>query len=191
MSSDTAQTPATAPPRFKPLVFVLVAAVLVAAGVTVWRSRTATVVPESVVTLSGRLEGDDSAVASRTSGRVVQIAVREGDPVKTGDVIAQLDDDQVGAREEQARAALAQAEARVRGAREQIAVLEQQLRQVQLQTEQARADADGRVRQADADLAGAEAQLAREQAALQIAQFDREAYAKLAQSGAVSERQGK
>ncbi len=38
MSSDTAQTPASAPPRFKPLVFVLVAAVLVAAGVTVWRS---------------------------------------------------------------------------------------------------------------------------------------------------------
>ena len=191
MSSDTAQTPASAPPRFKPLVFVLVAAVLVAAGVTVWRNRTATGVPESVVTLSGRLDGDDSAVASRTSGRVVRIAVREGDPVKAGDVIAQLDDDQVGAREEQARAALAQAEARVRGAREQIAVLEQQLRQVQLQTEQARADADGRVRQADADLAGSEAQLAREQAALQIAQFDREAYAKLAQSGAVSERQGK
>ena len=191
MSSETAQTPARASRRPKPIVLVIIAAVLVAGGVALWRRQTAAAVPEGVVSLSGRLEGDDSAVASRTSGRVVQIAVREGDPVKAGDVIAQLDDDQVGAREEQARAALAQAEARTRGAREQIAVLEQQLRQVQLQTEQARADADGRVRQADADLAGAEAQLAREQAALQIAQFDREAYAKLAQSGAVSERQGK
>ena len=191
MSSETAQTPARASRRPKPIVLVIIAAVLVAGGVALWRRQTAAAVPEGVVSLSGRLEGDDSAVASRTSGRVVQIAVREGDPVKAGDVIAQLDDDQVGAREEQARAALAQAEARSRGAREQIAVLEQQLRQVQLQTEQARADADGRVRQADADLAGAEAQLAREQAALQIAQFDREAYAKLAQSGAVSERQGK
>ncbi len=191
MSSDTAQIPARAPRRPKPLVLVIIAALLVAGGVMLWRRQTAAAVPEGVVMLSGRLEGDDSAVASRTSGRVVQIAVREGDPVKAGDVIAQLDDDQVGAREEQARAALAQAEARSRGAREQIAVLEQQLRQVQLQTEQARADADGRVRQAEADLAGAEAQLAREQAALQIAQFDRDAYAKLAQSGAVSERQGK
>ncbi len=40
-------------------------------------------------------------MASRTSGRVVRIAVREGDPVKAGDVIAVLDDDQVAAREEQ------------------------------------------------------------------------------------------
>ncbi|MDO8795312.1 MAG: HlyD family efflux transporter periplasmic adaptor subunit [Vicinamibacterales bacterium] len=191
MSSETAQTSAGASGRPRPLVVGIIAAALVAGGVMAWRMQSASAEPTGVVTLSGRLEGDDSAVAARTSGRVVRIAVREGDPVKAGDVIAVLDDDQVGAREEQARAALAQAEARARGAREQIAVLEQQLRQVQLQTEQARADADGRVRQAEADLAGAEAQLAREQAALQIAQFDKEAYAKLAQSGAVSERQGK
>ena len=175
----------------KPFAVILIAVVVVAGGVMAWRMRSASAEPAGVVTLTGRLEGDDSAVAARTAGRVVRIAVREGDPVKAGDVIAVLDDDQVGAREEQARAALAQAEARSRGAREQIAVLEQQLRQVELQTEQSWADADGRVRQAEADLAGAGAQLAREQAALQIAQFDKEAYAKLAQSGAVSERQGK
>ncbi len=170
---------------------IVLAAVLVGGGLTAWRMRASAAVPSTVVTLSGRLEGDDSAVASRVAGRIVRIVVREGDAVKAGDTIAELDDDQVEARAEQARAALTQAEARSKVAREQIAVLEQQLRQVQLQTEQARVEADGRVRQADADLAGAEAQLVREQASLQLAQFDRDAYAKLAKSGAVSERQGK
>ncbi len=179
------------PRRPHPVVLILVAAIVVGGGVTFWRMRAAAAAPPGVVTLSGRLEGDDSAVASRVPGRVVRIAVREGDAVKAGEVIAELDDDQVAAREQQARAALAQAEARSSVARAQIAVLQQQLRQVQLQTEQSRVEADGRVSQADADLAGAEAQLARERAALHIAQFDRDAYAKLAQSGAVSERQGR
>ena len=177
--------------RPHPLVIVLLAAILVGGGVTVWRMRAAASASPGVVTLSGRLEGDDAAVAPRVPGRILRIPVREGDAVKAGEVIAELDDDQVAAREQQARAALAQAEARATVAREQITVLQQQLRQVELQTEQSRVEADGRVRQADADLATAEAQLVREQAALQIAQFDRDAYAKLAQSGAVSERQGR
>ncbi|MGE0392051.1 MAG: HlyD family secretion protein [Vicinamibacterales bacterium] len=190
MSPDPAKS-SDAPRRPHPVVLLLVVAVLAGGGVTLWRMRAAASVNPGVLTLSGRLEGDDSAVASRVPGRVVRITVREGDAVKAGEPVAELDDDQVAAREQQARAALAQAEARSRVAREQIAVLQQQLRQVQLQTEQARVEADGRVSQADADLAAAEAQLARERAALQIAQFDRDAYAKLAQSGAVSERQGR
>jgi HlyD family secretion protein len=177
--------------RPNPLILIALAAVLVGGGLTAWRMRAAAAVSPGVVTLSGRIEGDDSAVASRVPGRVVRITVREGDAVKAGQLIAELDDDQVGAREQQARAALAQAEARLAVARAQIAVLQQQLRQVELQTDQSRVEADGRVSQADADLAAAEAQLARERAALQIAQFDRDAYAKLAQSGAVSERQGR
>jgi len=190
MTSE-ATTPSDGPRRPNPIVLILLAAVVISGGVTYWRLRAAAAVPPGIVVLSGRLEGDDSAVASRVPGRVVRMTVREGDTIKAGETIAELDDDQVVAREEQARAALAQAEARSTVAREQIAVLQQQLRQVELQTEQSKVEADGRVSQADADLAGAEAQLARERAALQIAEFDRDAYAKLAQSGAVSERQGR
>src|SRR5262245_17545565 len=88
--------------------------------------------PENVITLSGRIEGDDSAVASKTAGRILEIRFREGDSVKAGDVIATLSDEQLRAREEQARAALTQAEAQAQSARDQIAVLQEQLRQDQL-----------------------------------------------------------
>ena len=67
---------------------------------------------------------------------------------------------------EQAQAELRQAEAKARSARDQISVLEEQLREE-------------------------EANVAQQEAAHDIAQFDKEAYTRLAKSGAVSERQGK
>jgi HlyD family secretion protein len=168
---------------------VILAAVV--AAVLVWRGFFSASGPDNVLALSGRIEGDSSVVAPKAAGRLLDIRVREGDSVKAGDIIAVLDDEQVRAREDQARAALAQAEARARVAEDQIAVLLQQERQAQLQTEQSKVDAAGRVQQAEADLAGAQAQLAQQQAAYQIALFDRDAYVRLAETGAASERQSK
>jgi multidrug resistance efflux pump len=83
-----------------------------------------------------------------------------------------------------------QAEAR-RAALDQVAVLQEQVRGSQLHTDQSKVDATGRVQQAEADLAGAQAQLAQQKASYDLAVFDRDAYQKLAQTGAVSERQAK
>jgi HlyD family secretion protein len=173
-------------------VFPLIVVVLGVAAFFIWRGYFANPrIPDSIVTLSGRIEGDDSAVSPKTSGRIIEIRVREGDTVKAGDTIATLDDAQVRAREDQARAALAGAEARVKSANDQIAVYQQELQQNELMTEQSKVDAAGRVRQAEADLAAAESDLAQQQASLKLAQFDDDAYQKLVKTGAVSERQGK
>lgn len=144
--------------------------------------------PETVITLSGRIEGDPAAVSAKLSGRILEVRVREGDTVNQGDVIAVLDDAQIRAREDQARAAVADAEARAEAVRSQIAVLQEQLEQSRLLTEQARTDAQGRVRQAESEVVAAEAELARQEAAYRIAAFDREAYTRLAATGAVAER---
>jgi HlyD family secretion protein len=149
------------------LVPLLVILVLAAVGFGVWKVFfSVPPIPANIVQLSGRIEGDDSAVSPKASGRILEIRVREGDSVSTGDIIAVLDDEQLRARVEQARAELRQAEAKAASARDQISVLEEQLRQE-------------------------EANLAQQEAAHNIAQFDKEAYTRLAQSGAVSERQGK
>ncbi|HUK29948.1 MAG TPA: biotin/lipoyl-binding protein, partial [Candidatus Acidoferrum sp.] len=170
---------------------VLIVVALVVAIVVIWRVFFSTPnLPNSIVALSGRIEGDDSAVAPKTSGRILEITVREGDTVTAGQVIARLDDAQVRAKEDQARAALADAEAKDQAARDQISVLQEQLRQNQLQSDQAKIDAAGRVRQAEADLTAAEADLAQQQAALKLAEFNRDAYVRLAKTGAVSEQQG-
>jgi HlyD family secretion protein len=191
----TEQTPAsppasTAASHRKPLWLVVVVASVF--GIVIWRLAFATSkVPDNVVVLSGRIEGDDSAISPKTSGRIAEIRFREGDSVKAGDTIALLDDEQVRAREEQARAALAVSEARQRAAISQLAALQAQLEQSQIQTDQSRMDAEGRVRQAEAEVSTAEAELAQQEASLKLALFDRDAYTRLAETGAVSEREGK
>lgn len=174
--------------------FLLIGGILLLgiAMFVVWRVFfTGPAQPDNVIFLSGRIEGDESSVAGKTTGRLLQANFREGDQVKAGDVIAVLDDTQIRYREDQARAGVAQAEARLHGAREQIAVLNEQIRQSGVEKSQSEADAQGRVRQAEGELAAAEAQLAQQEASYQLALFDRDAYTRLAKSGAVSERQGR
>ena len=172
-------------------ILISAAVIVLAAGIG-WRLTAAKAsTSEVVIGVSGRLEGDESAVAPKIGGRILEVRVREGDSVRAGEVIARLDEEQIRARTEQARLAVTGAEAREDAARRQIAIFDEQLHQSALQTEQAKTDAGGRVQQAEADLAAAEADLARQDAANQIAAFDKEAYTRLAESGAVSERQGK
>lgn len=178
------------PPRSK-VVRILAVAGVVMLLLLIWKVFFASPrLPDSIVGLSGRIEGDDSAVAPKTSGKILEITVREGDSVTVGQVIARLDDAQIRAQEQAARAALLNAQAKAQSANEQINVLQEQLHENQLQSTQSQMDAEGRVRQAQADLTAAEADLAQQQAALKLAEFNRDAYMKLAKTGAVSEQQG-
>src|SRR5258707_14609668 len=151
------QADAKAKKKPNPLILVIILAVV---GVVIWRVFFAgPSVPPGIVALSGRIEGDDSAVAPKTTGRVLEVRVREGDQVNAGDVIAVLDDQQVQDRHDQAQAALTAAQARTTAAKAQVAVLEQQLKQAQLTATQSKDDAQGRERQAEAQLTAAEAGL--------------------------------
>jgi HlyD family secretion protein len=146
---------------------LVVVVALAAAGFTIWKVFfSAPPTPENIVVLSGRIEGDDSAVSPKAGGRILEIHFREGDGVNAGDIIAVLMDEQLKAREGQAMAALRQAQAKVKSAREQVTVLEEQRREEEATVEQ-------------------------QEASYQLALFDKEAYTRLAKTGAVSERQGR
>jgi len=177
--------------RRRLILMIVAGVVLIGAAFLIWGVFFATpAIPDSIVVVSGRIEGDDSAIASKTTGRILEVRVREGDSVNAGDTIAILDDAQIRARENQARAALLEADAKAAAAQEQIAILEEQMQQSRLQVGQSKLDTEGHVGQAEADLATAQSELAQQQAAYQIAAFDKDAYTRLAKSGAVSERQG-
>ena len=158
-------------------------------GLAAWRFVLApSDLPPGVIGVSGRIEGDDAAVAAKTAGRIRQITVREGDRVEAGQVLAVLDDEQIRAREQQAAATVRQAEARVKLSGHQIAVLSEQLLQSQLGMDQSKVDAQGRVSEAEGKLAAAEAQLAQAQAAYTMARWDREAMARLFQRQLIAEQ---
>ncbi|MGD0906825.1 MAG: HlyD family efflux transporter periplasmic adaptor subunit [Candidatus Acidiferrales bacterium] len=189
--APAAPAPAEVKTSRSPAKKILIVLGVVILGVVIWELFFAAPrVPESIVVLSGRIEGDDSAVAPKTSGKILEVTVREGDTVTAGQVIARLDDAQVRAKEDQAKAALTNAQVNFQTANDQIGVLQEQLRQNQLQAAQSTTDAAGRVRQAQADLTVAEANLAQQQAALRLAEFNRDAYTRLAKTGAASQQQG-
>ncbi len=190
LASSTPPAAENKPPRSRVKMILMIVGVIIVALV-IWKIFFAAPnLPASIIALSGRIEGDDSAVAPKTSGKILEVTVREGDVVTSGQVIARLDDAQVRAKEDEARAALADAQAKMQGARDQIGVLQDQLRQNQLQTTQSTTDAGGRVRQAQADLTAAQADLVQQQAALRLAEFNRDAYTRLAKTGAASTQQG-
>src|SRR6266850_8082703 len=124
---------------------MIAATLLLAVGVVGWRTGIASALSPVItvwrtfvsrgseadrfITLSGRIESDDSGVATKTTGRVLEIRVREGDNVNEGEILAVLDDQQVRARQEQARSAVEGAEARARAAQAEIAILQEQLPQ--------------------------------------------------------------
>jgi HlyD family secretion protein len=176
----------------KPKKFLAITTLILIAGTIAWwfllRGQGA---PKEIIALSGRIESDDAAVAAKTSGRIRQISVREGDLVIAGQVIAVLDDDQIKAREEQERSAVEQAEAKLKQAQQEISVLEAQLDQSRLTVTQAHADAQGRVSQAQAQVAAAEASLAQAQASYRQAMYDKERFMALVRQGVVSDREGK
>ena len=172
------------------LVLVLILAII-AGGVFLlwWFMIRQPPLPPNIIALSGRIEGDDSTIASKTSGRIREIRVREGDIVKAGEVIALLDEEQAAARSEQARSASESAETRITRSQDQISVLQEQLKQADIAVDQAREDAEGRVRQAEAQVSAAEANLAQAQAGYEQARYDVERFTRLAKSGDVPDRQ--
>jgi HlyD family secretion protein len=92
-------------------------------GVQVARARVEDVT--SRVRAPGKIEAKTQVkVSADIMGKVVRLAVKEGDPVKRGQLMLQLDDTQYRAAYQQARAALATGQARLRDAQNTFKVVE-------------------------------------------------------------------
>jgi multidrug resistance efflux pump len=90
-------------------------------------------------TVSGTIETDEVHVASRYGGRVEKILATEGDSLKAGQIIVELDAAELRARREQAAAQLAEWEAGPR--KEEIEAAKHDWEAIAAELEQARADA--------------------------------------------------
>lgn len=90
----------------KPTVLVgtIILGVFILGIVSVWRFRRDRI-PEGLTIVSGRIEGDPVVVAAKVSGRLISLAVKEGDAVEVGQPIAELSAEQIIAKVDQAAAA--------------------------------------------------------------------------------------
>jgi HlyD family secretion protein len=146
--------------------------------------------------VSGRIEGYETDIGAKVAGRIEAVAVREGDQVRKGQVIVQLDDEQIEAQLKGASARLVSTQQQELQARLQINLLETQIQEQALNLEQAQGDAKGRIFQAESSVAAsaaqfnqAEAQLQQAKSELKLAQTNRDRFAKLLADGAVTQQQ--
>jgi len=153
---------------------VILLSLIVAIGVAIWwfeRPR-----PQTLV-LTGTVDGNEVVVGSKITGRIVSLAVDDGQAVKAGDLIAVLDQDELIADQGAASHAIAQASANARQSVAQTELLEHTLpakvRQAEAQVAQAQAQlqqANAQAMQASAQLQQAQAQVAQTRAAVAKAQ---------------------
>ncbi|MEB3268961.1 MAG: HlyD family efflux transporter periplasmic adaptor subunit [Leptolyngbya sp.] len=161
-------------------------------GLRYWLNRP----DDSVIDLSGRIEGYETDLGTKVGGRVAEVTVREGDTVQPGQVIARLDDAELQAQLEAAQARVAAAQQQVNQAQLQVAVVASQIQEAQVTRHQSEGDAAGRVSQSEATVAAAQAQLAEAEArrqeaeaALALARSDRDRFATLVDQGAIPQQQ--
>jgi HlyD family secretion protein len=159
------------------LVFIGVAGLLVALGAYVGfdRSVARSALPDGLIQVNGRIEGDHVIVASKFSGRIDELFAREGDQVTAGESLIRLDDTQIRARVQQAKSAVAVVDAQVEAARVSFDML-----QLEVPLAIERAQAQG---------ASAEAALARAVAVEQEARIDAQRFRELAAKGQASAQQ--
>ncbi|TVQ18637.1 MAG: HlyD family efflux transporter periplasmic adaptor subunit [Leptolyngbya sp. DLM2.Bin15] len=196
-SSPAGQSAQTDPPKRSLSLLRLIVPLLLVVGVAAWGARTWLFQPqETGLTLSGRIEGYDINLGAKTGGRVESVAVREGDRVQAGQVIARLDDGELQAAYQAAQAGTLAARQQAIQAESQIAVVQSQLAEAALTLQQSEGDTVGRVSQAEATVATAVAQLAQAQAQvqrsvseLQLAEVERDRLQSLLADGAVPQQE--
>jgi membrane fusion protein, multidrug efflux system len=125
------------------LVFFLLAAIAAAAVAAYLHFK------DRVSSDDANVDGHISLIAPKISGNVIEIAVLDNQPVKTGDVLVRIDPRDFQAKVDQAKAAVMEAESRLRSAQVMVPMTNE--------------NTQSGTSSADAQQAGAQAELARAQ----------------------------
>jgi HlyD family secretion protein len=139
--------------------------------------------------LSGRIEGYETDVSAKIGGRVAQVSAREGNTVKPGQLLVQIDDSDLRAQLQGSVARVSAAKERLQSARQQLPVLQAQLKQASLTTDQSTQDSQGRVLEAENAVDQARSNLVEAQASLVQAQSKQRRTSQLYEAGAVAAQQ--
>ena len=210
VSSPKSASPDPTPPevpsskpkrRLNPRLLLLIG-VLVAAGYFSWRFFAAQSAAH-LLQMSGRIEADETDIGAKTGGRITKVLVREGEQVKAGQVVAEMEDLEVNAQLQGAVAQVSAARQAAAQAKLDIAVADSRIQESTANLRQAQVDSRGRVDQAASTVDSAKAQLNQAKALvgqglaqvkqaesqLRLAQKDRDRYAQLVKVGAINRQQ--
>lgn len=167
-SASKPASPGSAAAGRKPPVLLIVA-VLVIGLISFWVYKAFFQHEDStVLQISGRLEGYETNLSPKIGGRIDSIAVREGNAVKVGQLLAQLSDADYQAQLRGCEARILRARHQLQQKQDQLTVLQAQIYGAHQRLTQSREETSAQISQASASLAEAEAR--QQQAASEVAQ---------------------
>lgn len=143
-------------------------------------------VEDGILSVNGRIEGDEITVASKVAGQVIEMNVREGDRVRRDSLIAHISSEQIQARLDEAEARWRMAREEVQQAGANVTVWEKRVAQAETALRLAREQSAGRIGQTQAALETAMANLKEKEADLAKTRNDDRRYTSLYQEGVVS-----
>src|SRR4051812_15295203 len=119
------------------LLALVAAAVAAFFGYRIWKAKQ-TALPEGIAAGNGRIESKQVDVASRLALKVKEVFVSEGDMVKPGQVVAQMDTITLEAQRAEAEQAVAAAREKVAVARANIVRRQSEIELARIEKERAR-----------------------------------------------------
>lgn len=100
---------------------IILAIAAAAAGYFVWQWLQPQALPEGIAASNGRIEATEIDIAAKLAGRIARIQVREGDFVRAGRVLVEMDTAVLEAQRREAKAQFQQALLGIKAARSQVA----------------------------------------------------------------------
>lgn len=128
--------------------YALLAGVVLIAlvGFLIWNRMNVSDLPDGIAAANGRIEATEFDISALTGGRIAKISAAEGDFVKAGSVLVQMDVVQLNAQKRQAEAQLRRAEIGVQTAEALVVQAKAQERAAAAAVDQAEAQADAAAR---------------------------------------------
>lgn len=155
------------------IVWAVVALAIVAAvGAVAWKVWRPSSPSPGVIEASGRIEGDQAAVGAKVGGKIARMAVREGDVVERGQLIAELASAQVAAQLANAEHVLHTAREQLNRARAHAAAAARQLEGSRVGVTVATRESRAQIAEAEAGVGAARARLGQAAADLEKAARD-------------------
>lgn len=124
------------------ILMVAIAAFIAIAAYFIWQQFQSETLPEGFAGSNGRIEAVEIDIATRTSGRISDVLVTEGDFVKAGDVLARMDTAVLDAQLREAEAQLQMALIGIQTSQSLVAQREAELRAARAVVAQRQAERD-------------------------------------------------
>ena len=140
-----------------------------------------------IIDASGQVRGTEVTISAKVSGTAEVVPIREGQPIKRGDLLVKISSKETEARLEQAKAQVAAAESQLHEVEAQLAALDSGIEGAKLGVGVIKDTSTHEVHRATEAVQRAEAEVAAAESRLQQDKSTYESYASLLKQGFVSE----